>query len=171
MIDRLPDRLDLIATADAGRVLKGSIALAKLERVLPALHSDQGELQVELELGKDPDGTRYLAGTIRGTVGLQCQRCLDAMDLSLDLEFRLGIVQSQAEIASLHERYEPMLVGSEPTAIADIVSDEVLLALPLVPTHSDNRECQEFVKAYQPPQPEQRDNPFAMLAALKQKPQ
>ena len=150
-------------------MLRGTVALARLERVLPALSSPEGELQVQLELGRDPDGTRFLAGSISGTVELQCQRCLEPMSRSLNLEFRLGIVQSQADAGRLHESYEPMLVGSEPTAIVDIVSDEVLLALPLVPAHADNSKCYEFVKNYQPEQQAERENPFAMLAELKQK--
>ena len=152
-------------------MLQGSIPLARLERVLPALCSQDGELQVLLELGVDPDGTRFLAGSIRGTVDLQCQRCLDSMGLPLNLKFRLGMVQDHADIHRLHERYEPLIVGSEPMSVAEIVSDEVLLALPLVPAHADEGKCHEFVKDYQPPQAEKRDNPFAVLADLKQKPQ
>jgi uncharacterized protein len=171
MIDHLPERLDLLAAAEAGRVLQGSIPLARLERVLPALCSQDGELQVLLELGVDPDGTRFLSGSIRGAVEVQCQRCLEPVELSLNLEFRLGMVKNPADMHRLHERYEPLIVGSEPMSIADIVSDEVLLALPLVPVHADDDKCQEFVKDYQPPQVEKRENPFAMLAELKQKPQ
>jgi uncharacterized protein len=170
MIDHLPERLDLLASADAGRLLRGSIPLARLERVLPVLGSSDGELQVQLEFGKAPDGTRFLSGTICGAVELQCQRCLGLLRLPLDLEFRLGIVRSHAEARALHECYEPLLVGSEPVQIADIVSDEVLLALPLVPVHADEGKCNEFVKDYQPQRQAERENPFAMLAELKQKP-
>jgi len=170
MIDHLPERLDLLASADAGRLFRGNIPLARLERVLPVLASPEGELQVQLELGRDPDGTRFLNGTIRGPIELQCQRCLGPMRLSLDLEFRLGIVKDPAGASSLPERYEPLVAGTEPAFIADIVSDEVLLALPLVPSHPDSGECHEFVKDYQPPQSAKRENPFAMLAELKQKP-
>ena len=60
MIEHLPDRLDLLATAEARRALRGSIPLARLIRVLPALVSSDGDLQVSLELGKDPAGIRFL---------------------------------------------------------------------------------------------------------------
>lgn len=169
MIDHLPDRLDLLATAAAGRVLRGPIALASLERVLPALVAQEGELQVEMELGRDPDGTYYLTGTIRGEVQLCCQRCLEAMSMPLDLEFRLGLVQSQEAASRLHSSYEPLLVTAEPALVADIVSDEVLLALPIVPLHDDRAECRALTKEYQSPTASQRENPFAVLAELKQK--
>lgn len=171
MIDHLPERLDLLATADAGRVLAGRIPLASLDRVVPLLGSSAGELAVRLELGKDPDGTRYLAGTINGAVELQCQRCLEPLILPLALSFRLGIVRSNEAARALHARYEPLIVGAEPTRIAEIVADEVLLALPQVPVHGGNAQCNDFVKTYCSPERKARDNPFAVLAGLKQKQQ
>ena len=59
-----PERLDLLATAETGRTLQGRMPLARLERVLPALASSEGELQVVLDLGKDPAGIRFLAGRL-----------------------------------------------------------------------------------------------------------
>ena len=169
MINRLPDRLDLIASAEAGRLLRGSIAVSNLERLVPALISDAGELQVEMELGKDQDGTRYLNGSIRGEVLLKCERCLDEMILPLDLTCRLGLVSSEAAANVLPEWYEPLVVTTEPAHLADVIADEVLLALPIVPTHKDGLDCQEFVKEHAPPVSEQRENPFAVLAGLKLK--
>jgi len=169
MINHLPDRLDLIATAEAGRLLRGSIAISSLGRLVPALMSDAGELQVEMELGKGPDGTRYLAGSIQGEVVLKCERCLGEMTLPLDLTYRLGLVTSDAAAYVLPEWYEPLVVTGEPAHIADVIADEVLLALPIVPTHKDGLDCQEFVKEYAPPVSEQRENPFAVLAGLKLK--
>ncbi len=169
MIDHLPDRLDLMATAAAGRVLQGRIPVARLKRVLPALMSTAGELQVVLELGKDAEGTHYLAGSLQGDVTLKCQRCLGSMTLPLDVKLRLGLIRDKDTVNTLPDWYEPLLVSVEPVDIADILSDEVLLALPIVPLHGDSDECQELVKAYRPPAGDQRENPFAVLAELKQK--
>ena len=169
MIDHLPDRLDLMATAAAGRILQGRIPLARLERALPALMSSAGELQVVLELGKDSDGTNYMAGTLQGDVVLACQRCLGQMVLPLDLKFRLGLIRDKDAINDLSDWYDPLVVTAEPADIADILSDEVLLALPIVPLHGESEECQGLLKHYQPPAEDQRENPFAVLAELKQK--
>ena len=171
MIDHLPDRLDLMATAAAGRSLQGRIPLARLERALPALTSSAGELQVVLELGKDVDGTHYLAGSLQGDVQLTCQRCLGQMVLPLDVDFRLGLVRDKDAINDLSDVYDPLVVTAEPADIADILSDEVLLALPIVPLHGESEECQGLLKRYQPPAEDPRENPFAVLAGLKQKQQ
>jgi uncharacterized protein len=169
MTEHLPDRLDLLAAAEAGRELHGQIALADLERVVSLLASPEGELQVDVRLGKDPDGTCHLSGNIRGSVILQCQRCLEALTRALDINFRLGLVRSQEEAARLAHGYEPLLVSAEPASIADIVSDEVLLALPFAPVHENTGECHGLYKDYQPSADVQRENPFAVLAGLKQK--
>lgn len=171
MINHLPDRLDLMATAAAGRSLQGRIPLARLERALPALTSSAGEFQVVLELGKDVDGTHYLAGSLQGDVQLACQRCLGQMVLPLNVDFRLGLVRDKDAINDLSDAYDPLVVTAEPADIADILSDEVLLALPIVPMHGESEECQGLLKRYQPPAEDQRENPFAVLAELKQKQQ
>ncbi len=169
MIDHLPERLDLLEAAETGRVLQGRIALVKLERVVPLLATSAGDLEVRLELGKDTDGTLFLQGKISGTVSLQCQRCLEPMALPLKLRFRLGIVTGHEAAGCLHERYEPLLAGSEPALIADIVSDEVLLGLPLVAVHEEGNACRSFLQNYHPPGQAKQDNPFAVLASMKPK--
>ena len=136
---------------------------------MPALVSRDGELQVSMELGRDPDGIDYLTGTISGNVRLQCQRCLEDMVLLLDVRFRLGLVRTEAAAVQLPGRYDPLLVTAEPASIAEIISDEVLLALPIVALHNDRAECRELMKEYQAPEGPQRENPFAALAELKQK--
>lgn len=167
MIEHLPERLDLFAMAEAGRALRGQLKLASLERVLPLVASRDGELKVSLELGKDQDGTHYLAGTVKGSLVLQCQRCLESMDYPLDVEFLLGLVNSQQEMNRLPERFEPFLLGAEPALIAEVVSDEVLLALPIAPLHTDMSKCREVAPEYREAAGSERENPFAVLAKLK----
>jgi uncharacterized protein len=170
MINHLPDRLDLYAAAEAGRVLRGRVELARLVRALPQLESPEGELEVSLELGRDEDGTRYLAGSVQGRLVLLCQRCLEPMEYPLDVTFRLGLVHSQEQSQGLSDRYEPLLITGEPASLAEIITDEVLLALPIVPLHGGTSTCRPPVRDHQTPANSQRENPFAVLAKLKQKP-
>jgi uncharacterized protein len=170
MINHLPDRLDLYAAAEAGRVLRGRVELARMVRALPLLESPDGELEVLLELGRDEDGTHYLAGTVQGKLVLLCQRCLEPMEYPLDVTFRLGLVHSQEQSQGLSDRYEPLLITGEPASLAEVITDEVLLALPIVPLHSGSSTCRPPATDYQTPASSQRENPFAVLAQLKQKP-
>jgi uncharacterized protein len=170
MINHLPDRLDLYAAAEAGRQLRGVVKLAALSRALPLLESREGELEVSLELGRDGDGTHYLAGSVQGRLVLQCQRCLEPMAYLLDVTFRLGLVHSPEQMQRLSDRYEPLLLTGEPASLAEVITDEVLLALPIVPLHSGVGRCRPPAMDYQTPAGSRRENPFAVLAKLKQKP-
>jgi len=170
MKDHLPDRLDLYAAAEAGRVIRGRMQLTGLARVLPLLTSDTGELDVVLELDRDQSGTRYLAGSIKGVLVLQCQRCLDPMEYPLDVTFRLGLVQKPDDMHNLTDCYEPLVLTAEPVQISEVIADEVLLALPIAPLHEDMGNCREVAADYHATAAAQRDNPFAVLEQLKQKP-
>jgi uncharacterized protein len=170
MINHLPDRLDLDAAAETGRALRGRVTLASLVRALPLFESREGELEVSLELGRDEDGTHYLAGSIQGGLALQCQRCLEPMEYPLDVKFRLGLVHNQEQMQRLSNRYEPLLITDEPTSLAEVITDEVLLALPIVPLHSDVSTCRPPATVHQTPVSSRRESPFAVLAQLKQKP-
>lgn len=169
MTEHLPERLDLPAMAEAGRALRGRIPVARLERALPALVASDGELEVGLRLGKDPAGTRFMAVEISGEVMQTCQRCLQPVRVPLQLHSRLGLVHDEASAQSLPARYEPYVLTGEPANIAEIVTDEVLLALPLVPLHVDDSNCAAVTEDYRPPADSKRENPFAVLAELKQK--
>jgi uncharacterized protein len=168
MIDHLPDRLDLIAAAEAGRLLQGRIPLVHLE-LLPLLASRDGGLEVILELGKSDDGTRYLSGTITGTLAVVCQRCLEEIHLPLNIRFCLGLVRDQEAAQVLQQRYEPLIVSGDPVLIADVITDEVLLALPIVTVHENADECGGLGVEYTGSAQEERDNPFAVLEKLKHK--
>ena len=133
MIDHLPDRLDLIATAEAGRDLRGRLAVAGLERLLPALASDQGELEIELNLGKDAGGTRFLAGTIQGEVILDCQRCMKDMTLPLDLVFRLGLIRDERAVHALPDCYEPLAVQQSQHTLRTSLRKKYYWHCPLYP--------------------------------------
>ena len=53
--------------------------------------------------------------------------------------------------------------------IAEVVTEEVLLALPIVPLHDDKADCRELKTDYAASTGEERETPFAVLAQLKQK--
>ena len=167
MLSRLPERIEPMALAEAGREFSGSIDLAGMARLAPLLASDQGRLDVTLVLDRDEAGTRFMAGQVRGQLQLLCQRCLGTMDYALDSEFRLGLVRGEEEAQTLPSGYEPLLVGADAMPLAEIVEDEVLLSLPIVVLHQEPHPC--AARQYQEALPEdaQRENPFAVLAQFK----
>jgi len=164
MLDCLPERIEPVGLADAGRSFRGEVPVSELMRLRPALSSADGALRVELEFRRDERRIRILAGHIEGSVDLVCQRCLDVLRFPLDIEFRLGIVSGDDEVDCLPDGYEPLLVTGEPLPTFDVIEDEVLLAIPVIPLHEGVGSCDSgYVNK---PRAEQ-ENPFAVLEKLK----
>jgi uncharacterized protein len=164
MLDCLPERIEPVGLADAGRSFRGEVPVSELKRLRPALSSADGRLKVALEFRLDERRVRTLAGRIEGSVDLVCQRCLETLKFPLDLEFRLGIVSSNEEVDRLPDGYEPILVNGEPLRTFDVVEDEVLLALPVIPLHEGVDSCES---GYVNQPRAEKENPFSVLEKLK----
>ena len=152
-------------TASNGR-LEGELALAALPRLSESNQAD-GYVSVSLEGGIDGHA-RFLKGQLRAEVGLVCQRCLGPLRLPLELGVALGLVRSEAEAARLPAGYEPLLATDDGISVAELVEDELLLALPQIPRHQDLRECEAngYAAPGEASSQAERRRPFAALASL-----
>ncbi len=162
----LPNRIDpWCLAAESGR-LEGSLALAALPRLFAALNRADGVVNVMLAAGVDQRGVRFVKGTVRTEIELICQRCLGVLRLPLEVIVSLGLARSETEVDRLPEEYEPLLVPEGAIRVADLVEDELLLALPPIPRHEDARDCE--ANGYRMPDGMEHDLPFATLASLLQ---
>ena len=157
--------------AETGRTLRGHLPLAALTRLVPTLYTDVGEVAVEMSGSKD-GRVRTLYGRIVTTLSLVCQRCLEPMTVPIDVAFRLGLVTTEAQVERLPEGLEPLLITEPTVRLAEVIEDELVLALPIVALHPEGSVCAARVPAavavvQEPLQPEPRKNPFAALAQLK----
>ena len=116
--------------------------------------------------GGEPQVWLHLQAT--APVALQCQRCLQAVAQTLMVDRRLRFVRSESEAERLDESAEDdVLVLSPRLDLHELVEDELILALPLVPRHDG--PCPEPLPmpADDLPDEEPAPNPFAALAALR----
>jgi len=104
-------------------------------------------------------GKPELRLAVNGSVRLECQRCLGNVDLALKLESRLELAASEAEILAADDEVERVLAGHE-MRVAELVEEELILALPMVPKHE---QCLAKTAAERGEQP----SAFKALAALK----
>lgn len=139
-----PRKLDVAACAAKAVQLQGDVAVAQLER----LHSERIDAPSEgaelahwsVEWGLEPvrGGTArpFLRLTGHATVHLQCQRCLSVMAVDLEVDRRFWFAPDEAQAAAWDEDTEDdVLVGSRSFDVLELLEDELLLALPLVPRH------------------------------------
>lgn len=151
--------------------LKGRLALATLPRLIVILGHADGEVVAVLSAGRDAQGIRFIQGSLQAEVEWICQRCLGPLRLPLDITVKLGLARDEAAADRLPSEYEPLLIpegGS--VAVADLIEDELLLALPQIPRHEDLRECAAngYLQSDEPALELKNRQPFAALATLLQ---
>ncbi|MEJ2346922.1 MAG: YceD family protein [Gammaproteobacteria bacterium] len=175
MSERLPDFLNVSRLARQGVAFKGRVPIARLARLASILADADGEAEAELAFSMDDQGIPVVRGRVTAPVALTCQRCLEPMEQVLASRFVLGAVASEAEAERLPEEYEPLLVSGDRVATADLLEDELILAVPIVPMHEPERctatKAVAAVEGKPGPAAGNREaaHPFAVLDELKRK--
>lgn len=135
MLTRLPDRIDLKRFIKQQMQLAGYIPVAKMQRLYPEPTKDDHYVWVEIELGRDAQGIRFIQGSASVELVLTCQRCLESVVVVLKADICLGLIEHEAQEARLPPHYEPLLVVADTLSLVDIIEDELILAMPLVVVH------------------------------------
>ena len=136
----IPLRVKASQAASRHEAFAGAVPIAKLPRVAATLAKPSGELHVELQATRDEEGQDWLHGEIRGRLPLTCQRGLHAFDWNCDVALSLALVESEAEEEKLLKDTESYRVEDDELPLRDLVEEEVLLALPMMP-RCDDPDC------------------------------
>lgn len=152
----------------ARRSFNGILSVALLSRLTDALATPDGVIAYDIEFDRDELGVAYLALRAQGELMLTCQRTLEPFAMPVSIDTRLGLITREEEEAGLPAGYEPLLLESSELRPAEVIEDELLLALPLIPVKPGLEES-DLNWSTDPEQTEvpQRPNPFAALDSLK----
>lgn len=177
MFVKLPDFADPYLLCDKGSAFSGQIPLSVFSRLSPLLADCDDVVTYHLSFGKDDDGYYVIDNSVQAVLRLQCQRCLSVFDHDIDVNVRISPVLGIQEAEQIPDHYEPLLLtDGDPLPMVDLIEDELILSVPDVPMHLDT-ECEiklaelnqnrvEISSAA--PAASEVDNPFAVLAQLKQ---
>lgn len=172
-----PLHLDVAPFAAQGAELRGAWPAAELPRLTEATRAEsvvepndpvhwQAVGESREQRGAPPQVWLHLQA--HTAVWQQCQRCLQPLreGLAVDRSFRFVRDERQAaeEDADSDEDVLPL---SKSLNLRELVEDELILALPLVPRHEVCPQPLLQPSEGPPAEPEERPNPFAQLAALK----
>lgn len=172
-----PRQLDVQATCRDGRSLQGELPLATMPRLAASLY---GQLDAATCATWAAQGlTRPVAGSepelwlhlqADAVVQLQCQRCLQAMAQSLVVDRRFLFVRREEDAERLDEELEDdVLALPQRLDLAELLEDELILALPLVPRHAGACPQPLPLLATESATADESPHPFAGLAALRGK--
>lgn len=136
----IPKQVSAARAISASQRFAGTLPVAQLPRLAALLADKSGNLEVDLGAARDGSGALWLSGGIKGELSLTCQRGLHPFVWTCGLAPRLRLVTSEAEEARVLKDCEPYLVQDDVLPVRELIEDEVLLALPIVP-RCDDPDC------------------------------
>ncbi len=184
MNTRSQDSLLYRDLARRGATLTRALTLDMLPRLqhlsAEGAASSSSSVDVTLRFSESESGAAVVEGRALVRLDLECHRCAEALPYELTAEFHCAIVGSEAQADAFAESgaSSDVLVATGTTVtVAEIVEDELLLALPERLCASEPCENlpalsypagPEAVAAAQAAADEERsENPFSVLADLK----
>jgi uncharacterized protein len=170
--------LNMAAFAQAHAALDGAEHLISLARLAGEAHGPieltmvQFSARGSLRVDGAADGEVWLTLSAQVALPMICQRCLGpvVVPMQFEREFRYVANEEKAE-AQDEACEEDILVLSRDFNLLDLIEDELIMALPVVPKHE---ACPVAVKL-QVADPDfhedlaEKPNPFAVLGQLKSK--
>ena len=161
----LPDTVNFIEYLENGSILKGSIPLTQFARLCELVESDGGNVEVSLAFKQGEMQRVTAVGTAMTELKLACQSCLEVMSLPIAIHVDVTLVDDESELAALPPENDGMVVDPPMVSLTDIIEDDLILVLPMVPRHEElcgglqRKDAKtEFV--------EEMHRPFAKLSEL-----
>jgi len=150
------------------RRFEGSVPLAQMPRLVEVLADSDGECRYAVEFYRDPLKIDVMHMQLSASLPLICQRSLERFMHQVEIDQRLGLISEESQEAAMPEGMEAVLVDrSGEVSPLELIEDELLLAVPLVPVSPNASELDpEWV--HDEAVEEDKPNPFAALQTLKE---
>lgn len=134
----LPD-LDLFAERETA--LEGAIELKRLARLCESLNTDTGSVRARLRFRRRRAGLVSFELSYEARLELICQRCLEPFDYDMAARVEMSLVETASVEPHIPDGYEPVFLEGDRFNPAQVVEDELIVSLPLVPRHPQRNQC------------------------------
>ncbi len=161
----LPTVVEPFKWADRAVHVMADVPLSTFSRLSEGALDPSVTVHVDCRFERDAQHVSWLRGRMEVSMRVACQRCLEPVALPLEVDLDLALLREEAQADRLPDDADFLVVDEHDVSLADILEDELLLAVPYTPVHD---ACE---LGYAPAAPEKADvrkeNPFQVLAALK----
>ena len=155
--------LEVDRLADGGADVDFAIPLAELTGLRPDRPGVAGDVRGRAHFLRER-GFAVAELRLEGKAQLECQRCMQPLEMPLHAMTRVALAESEEQVAQVPEDLEPVLALGGRISIGQLVTEELLLSLPIVPLHEGEGECAAAPGAVTSAGETHR--PFAQLADL-----
>ncbi|TLX46614.1 23S rRNA accumulation protein YceD [Pseudoalteromonas phenolica] len=167
---KIPITLDPCRAAQRRLSYDGVVQLEELSRLEQVVQDQTGEIAVDIHCSNDEQGLVVIRGSFRAHLTVICQRCNGDLGLDLEHDFAYSPVKAGDESDHLPDCYDVVELDEEGEInLRQLIEDELILAIPIVPTH-DEASCaysEEPASFGGVVATESKPNPFEILKQLK----
>ena len=127
--------IDSLSFAREGKALQGELPVSGLERLHDALAEIAGSVVFRLAGRMSRQDKPQLVLEVTGQVPVICQRCLGRLDYPLSIDSVLELIADEVDLSQdeLEDDTRDFLPVARELDVAELVEDEILLALPVAP--------------------------------------
>jgi len=169
-----PLLIDNIAFAKRNEHLSGTLSVADCPRLLELIAAQAADSKVAngtsagvinftLDGETNTMGQHFLHLSVDANLNTHCQRCLEPMPLSLNLNFDylIGDIDAHnSDVADIEDSDDyDLQEANQSMDVLTLIEDEVIMAMPIAPAHEEL--CKQAST-----QSGEKPNPFAVLKGL-----
>jgi uncharacterized protein len=132
------DQVNAKELAGRAATITRSLGLRQLPRLAEAGAREGTHVEAQLRFGTFEDRVTVEV-RLEGGLVLTCQRCLQPCECAIDEQAQLVVVPNDAEDAL--GGFEPLIGDAERVSLEELIEEQALLALPLVPMHAAGERC------------------------------
>ena len=166
---KLPITISPTRSAQRRLVCKGVFKLSEMTRLLAVSESHGEFAQVSVKFDVDERGLTVMSGKASALVALTCQRCNGDFEQALEVEFIFSPAKNAEAAEDIPSYYDVIeLDENGEVNLRDLVEEEFLLAIPLIPRH-ELKDCHAKADSVwgELPQELEKPHPFDVLKQLK----
>jgi len=133
---KLPKKINFFNFAKKEVKLNGDFKVSELSRLSEIASNENDKVEVDLSFRLENGRIPCVEGIIKSILVLDCQRCLDSLQVNLKVKFSIAFVRNEYQAGSLGDKFEIYLIGDdEELETKDLITDEILLSIPMAPSH------------------------------------
>ena len=157
--------LDLAVLVAQASELAIDCELKSLTRLAPLLSNTAGAAHGRFRFHR-VGGAPAAEGRVTATLPVTCQRCMGDLAIAVDAECRLVFADSEIADAELPAAGELVTTHGGRISLAELIEEELLLAMPLVAMHGEGTGCATPAGPADKMTGERTQRPFAGLREL-----
>ena len=133
---QLPRTINFYNFAKKEVRLNGDYKVSDLTRLSEIASNENDKVEVDLTFHLENGKTPCVEGIIKSKLVLDCQRCLNDLEVDLRVTFGIAFTRNEPQTDSLDDKFEIYLIGEEEELdTKNLITDEILLSIPMAPSH------------------------------------